>query len=131
MFLRSTQDNSGGGAAMAAVRVERLDHFGLIASVIKDVGLISMIDARLVPDEQEEITPGEAMAGMILNGLGFANRPLSLTPQFFANQPLDLLFREGVRAEMFNRFQLGRTLEEVYAYGWDLLFSALAVAVCV
>ena len=58
-----------------------------------------MIDARLVPDEQEEITPGEAVAGMILNGLGFANRPLSLTPQFFANKPLDLLFREGVDAE--------------------------------
>src|SRR3989454_8334054 len=90
-----------------------------------------MIDTRLVPDEQEEITPGEAMAGMILNGLGFANRPLSLTPQFFANKPLDLLFREDVRAEMFNRFKLGRTLEEVYAYGCDLLFSELAVAVCV
>src|SRR5215510_4174297 len=131
MFLRSTQDNSGGGAAMAAVRVERLDHFGLIASVIKDVGLISMIDARLVPDAQEEITPGEAVAGMILNGLGFSNRPLSLTPQFFANKPLDLLLREGLRAEMFNRFKLGRTLTEVHTYGCDLLFSELALAVCV
>src|SRR5215470_15556041 len=130
MFLRSTQDNSGGGAAMAAVRVERLDHFGLMASVIKDVGLISMIDARLVPDAQEEITPGEAVAGMILNGLGFANRPLSLTPQFFTNKPLDLLFRAGVRAEMFNRFKLGRTLDEVQAYGCDLLFSEVALAVC-
>ena len=89
-----------------------------------------MIDARLVPDSQEEITPGEAVAGMILNGLGFANRPLSLTPQFFANKPLDLLFREGVCAERFNRFQLGRTLDEVYSYGCDLLLSALALAVC-
>lgn len=109
---------------MALAHVERLDHLGLLASLIKDGGLIDMIDTRLVPDAQEEITPGEAMAGMILNGLGFANRPLSLTPQFFANKPLDRLFREGVRAEMFNRFQLGRTLEEVYAYGCDLLFSA-------
>ena len=90
-----------------------------------------MIDARLVPDEQEAITPGEAVAGMILNGLGFANRPVSLTPQFFANKPLDLLFREGVEAELFNRFTLGRTLEEVYAYGGDLLLSELALAVCV
>ena len=98
---------------MESVWVERLDHLGLMASVIKDLGLIGMIDARLVPDEQEEITPGEAVAGMILNGLGFANRPLSLTPQFFANKPLDLLFREGVHAEMFNRFKLGRTLDEV------------------
>jgi transposase len=115
---------------MESIHVERLDHLGLMASVIKDVGLIGMIDARLVPDEQEEITAGEAMAGMILHGLGFANRPMSLTPQFFANTPLDLLFREGVRAEMFNRFKLGRTLDEVYAYGCDLLFSELALAVC-
>src|SRR6266496_1595395 len=119
------------GTTMVLVTVERLDHLGLIAEVIKDIGLINMIDARLVPDSQEEITPGEAVAGMILNGLGFANRPLSLTPQFFANKPLDLLFREGIRAEMFNRFQLGRTLEEVYTYGCDLLFSELALAVCV
>jgi len=116
---------------MEAVRVERLDHLGLIAHMIKDLGLISMIDARIVPDAQEEITPGEAVAGMILTGLGFANRPLSLTPQFFANKPLDLLFRDGVQAEMFNRFKLGRTLEEVHAYGCDLLFSELAFAVCV
>jgi transposase len=101
-----------------------------MAEVIKELGLIDMIDARLVPDRQEEITPGEAVAGMILNGLGFANRPLSLAPQFFANKPLDLLFRKGVGAEMFNRFKLGRTLDAVYAYGCDLLFSELALAVC-
>jgi transposase len=115
---------------MEQVRVERLDHLGLIASVIKDVGLITMIDRRLVPDAQEVITPGEAVAGMILNGLGFANRPLSLTPQFFANKPLDLLLRAGLDATMFNRFKLGRTLEEASAYGCDLLFEELACAIC-
>jgi len=115
---------------MALVHVERLDHLGLIACMIRDLDLIRMIDARLIPDEQEEITPGEAVAGMILNGLGFANRPLSLTPQFFTNKPLDLLFRPGVRAEMFNRFKLGRTLDEVHTYGCDLLLSEVALAVC-
>ena len=115
---------------MALVHVERLDHLGLIAGMIKDLGLIRMIDTRLMPDEQEEITPGEAVAGMILNGLGFANRPLSLTPQFFANKPLDLLLRPGVRAEMFKRFKLGRTLDEVHTYGCDLLLSEVALAVC-
>src|SRR5215467_201818 len=115
---------------MESLRVERLDHFGLIACVIKDLGLIDMIDSRLVPDEQAAITPGEAVAGMILNSLGFTHRPLSLTPQFFTNKPLDLLFRPGVRAEMFNRFKLGRTLDEVQAYGCDLLFSELALASC-
>lgn len=74
-----------------------------------------MSNARLVPDDQEVITSGEALAGMILNGLGFANRPLSLTPQFCASKPLDLLVREGIAAEMFNRFKLGRTLDEADA----------------
>jgi transposase len=97
---------------------------------MKDLGLIDLINARLVPDAQEVLTPGEAMAGMILNGLGFANRPLSLTPQFFANKPLELLFREGIHAEMFNRFKLGRTLDEASTYGCDLLFHGLALAVC-
>jgi transposase len=115
---------------MESVSVERLDHLGVVASVIKDLGLIEMIDARLGRHDQEEITAGEAVAGMLLNGLGFSDRPLSLTPQFFANKPLDLLFREGVRAEMFNRFKLGRTLDEAYSYGCDLLFSELALAVC-
>ena len=115
---------------MEQVRVERLDHLGVIVSVIKDLGLIDSIDTRLVPDTQERITPGEAVAGMILNGLGFANRPLSLTPQFFSSKPLDLLFREGIEAEMFNRFKLGRTLDEAYTYGCDRLFQELALAVC-
>jgi transposase len=115
---------------MESIRVERLDHLGVIASVIKELGLIDMINARLVPDAQEVLTPGEAVAGMILNGLGFANRPLSLTPHFFANKPLDLLFREGLAAEFFNRFKLGRTLDEASTYGCDVLFQELALAVC-
>ena len=91
---------------------------------------MSLIDARLKPDDQEAITSGEAVKGMLLNGVGFANRPLSLSPQFFANKPLDLLFRPDVTAEMFNRFTLGRTLEEVNTSGSDLLLSEIALVVC-
>src|SRR6266478_7627717 len=119
-----------GGSPMESVSVERLDHLGVVASIIKELGIIEMIDALVPPHDQEEITTGEAIAGMIVNGLGFAHRPLSLTPQFFANKPLDLLFRPGVRADMFNRFKLGRTLDAIHAYGCDLLFSELALAGC-
>ena len=115
---------------MESVSVERLDHLGVVAAVIKELGIIEMIDARVPPHDQEEITTGEAIAGMIVNGLGFANRPLSLTPQFFANKPLDLLFRPGVCADLFNRFKLGRSLDDVSSYGCDLLLSELALAVC-
>ena len=89
-----------------------------------------MIDARVGLDDQEGITTGEAIAGMILNGLGCSDRPMSLTPQFFANKPVGLLFRDGVTAEHFNRFKLGRSLDKVFAYGCDTLFSEVALAVC-
>ena len=115
---------------MEIVKVERLDHLGIIAAVIKDLGIIEMIDARIVPDDQEEVSTGEAVAGMIINGLGFSNRPMSLTPQFFSNKPLEVLFREDVSAEHFNRFKLGRSLDKVFFYGCDLLFSEIALSVC-
>jgi transposase len=70
------------------------------------------------------------MAGMILNGVGLTKRPLSLTPQFFANQPLDRLCRAGVHAELCNRFQLGRTRDAAYDYGGDRLLSERALGVC-
>ena len=65
---------------MAAVRVERLDHLGLMAHLIQAWGLISMVDAHSVPDAPEELTPGAAVAGMMLHGLGLAPRPRSLPP---------------------------------------------------
>jgi hypothetical protein len=72
-----------------------------------------MLDARLLLHDQDESTAGEAVAGMILNGLGFAHRPVSFTPPCLTNTPRDLFFREGVRAEMFHRLKRGRTRAEV------------------
>lgn len=115
---------------MARVRVERLDHLGVIAGVIKELGIVELIDSRIDSDEQEAITTGEAISGMLLNGLGFSDRPMSLTPQFFQNKPLDVLFRPGVVASHFNRFKLGRSLDKVFAYGCDALFSEISLAVC-
>jgi len=112
------------------IKIERLDHLGIISQTIKDLGIIELIDQRIPAHDQEYISAGEAVAGMILNGLGFSNRPMSLTPQFFENKPLDLLFRSGVTADQFNRFKLGRTLDELQQYGTSLLFSEIALKAC-
>ena len=58
------------------LEIKRLDHLGIIAGVIKDLKLIESIDQRLQKDKngQEMITPGEAIAGMIMNGLGFSEK---------------------------------------------------------
>jgi transposase len=115
---------------MDSIKVERLDHHGLVASVINELKIVEIIDERIQPDDQEEVTTGEAVKAMILNGLGFSNRPLMLTPQFYENLPMDLLFREGVKAEQFNRHKLGRALDNVFSYGCDVLFSEIALYGC-
>jgi transposase len=115
---------------LESLSVERLDHLGIVAGVIKDLKIVEMIDARIPQDEQEHISTGETIAGMILNGLGFSNRPLSLTPQFFANKPLGVLFRSGVKAPHFNHYKLGRSLDDAFDYGLEQLFSEISLSVC-
>lgn len=66
------------------LHVERLDHLGIVASTIKDLKLIELIDEKIKISSQEKITTGEAVAGMILNGLGFTSEPLYLSPEFFS-----------------------------------------------
>jgi transposase len=94
------------------------------------VSLIERIDARVGLDDQEGITTGEAIAGMLLNGVGFSDRPMSLPPQCVANKPVGLLFRNGVSAEPCHRFTLGRSLDQAFSSGCDTWCSEVALAVC-
>nr|WP_319492392.1 DUF4277 domain-containing protein [uncultured Desulfobacter sp.] len=50
---------------METVKVERIDHLGIVAGVIKDLKIIEMIDSRIPKDEKENISAGEAIAGMV------------------------------------------------------------------
>jgi len=101
-----------------------------VAGVIKDLNIVQLIDERLGTFEGETLSAGETVAGMIINGLGFSNKPLSLTPLFFKHCPLSLLFHKGVKAENFNRFKLGRVLDRCHGYGTELLFSEISLNVC-
>ena len=113
------------------LEVKRLDHHGVVAGIIKDLGIVELIDERLKVDIREEISPGEAVAAMIINGLGFTSKPLSLTPNFFNGKPLEILFRPGVEASHFNRSKLGRTLDEIYEYGCSNLFYEISTSCCI
>lgn len=56
---------------MDSIKVERLDHHGIVAGIINELKIVEIIDAQIEADEQEEITTGEAIKAMIINGLGF------------------------------------------------------------
>lgn len=115
---------------MQKVLIKRIDHLGIVAGTIRDLGIIKLIDELLGIDKNETITSGEAIAGMIINGLGFVDSPLMLTPQFFEHKALNLLIGPNVTPDDFNRHKLGRVLDKASAYGTEKLFGQVASAVC-
>ena len=107
----------------------RVDHLGLVAGFAKEMKLAERIDKLLGVYPDEKVTVGESVVAMILNGLGFTDRPLSLVSQFFENVPISMLFREGLSAEDFNRFKLSRALDRIAAYGCEALFGQIDLGV--
>ena len=61
-------------------------------------------------DPRQNVTCGEAVVAMVLNALGFVDRPLYLFPEFMGTKPVEIVIREGLKAEDFNDDVQGRTL---------------------
>lgn len=104
-----------------------LDHLGLIAGMVDELGLTELIDTVVEQDhEQRQVSVGLCVKAMILNGLGFVNRALYLMPHFFKGKPVERLLGKGVQAEHLNDDALGRALDAIYAYGPEMLYGQLA-----
>ncbi len=93
---------------MNKYKTETIEHLGLVASMIDELGIVESIDKAIKQDKKDrKVTIGEAVKAMLLNGLGFANRQLYLVPQFFENKPLDILIKEGIEPNNLNDSVLG------------------------
>ncbi len=68
----------------------KLDHLGLVAGMIRQLGIVKSIDSLLGSKSTvtKNISVGECVAGMIINGLGFANQALYKGSRFFSNKPV-------------------------------------------
>ena len=67
------------------VQVETLDHLGIVAGLVDKLKLVERIDARM-PISKEKgaiVTHGHSIKAMIINGLGFTQNPIYLSPTFF------------------------------------------------
>ncbi len=67
----------------AEIQVMNLDHLGLVAGIIDEIGLVEQIDQLLGQDRREKVSAGLVVKAMILNGLGFVSAPLYLFSRFF------------------------------------------------
>ena len=133
--------------------IKRLDHLGIVAGIIDEIGLVEKIDDLIPPAPQRIVSCGNAVKAMILNALGFVSRPLYMHPQFFSGKPVEHLFRddkttlvtgnsksdpsgskpgkayaepEVLSAEHFNESSLGRALDDLHAAGTTAVYYHVA-----
>lgn len=109
-----------------------MDHHGLVASMCKELKIAQRIDERLLDNDKRQIvSSGQAVVAMILNGLGFTNRRLYLTQQFFEGNPVERLLDANIQASDLTDYTLGHALDEIARYGTSKLFGEVAFGIAV
>jgi transposase len=107
-----------------------INHLGLVSTMCDKLKIVSTIDQVIKQDQEKRlVSVGQAVKAMIINGLGFAQRALYLTPLFFQDKPVERLIGEGIQAEHLNDDTLGRALDEIYEYGPSELFTQCAIQI--
>jgi hypothetical protein len=110
------------------VQVETIDQLGIVARLVDKLKLVERIDAR-VPISKTHgaiVTHGQRIKAMIINGLGFNQNPIYLSPTFFEGKDVCALTGEGIEAQHLNDYVHGRTLDAIYKYGTTALLAEMA-----
>ncbi len=85
--------------------IKSIGHLGIIAAIFKDYKIVERINTLLPKiSNNQNVTHGEVVLSMIMQGLGFSNHRLYFLAEFFSHVAKQGLFREGVRAELLMPF---------------------------
>lgn len=109
------------------MQIKNLDHLGLVAGLIDELGLVELTDEQIEPHCLEHVSAGQVVKAMILNALGFLSAPLYLFSEFFESKAVSHLLGEGVEAHHLNDDRLGRVLDDLYEVGTTSFFMQVAL----
>jgi transposase len=65
------------------IQAKDIEHLGIIAGIIDQMGWVDAVDELVSTHSLEQVSTGQVLKAMILNGLGFVAAPLYLFSQFF------------------------------------------------
>ena len=109
------------------IQVKNLDHLGIVAGIIDQIGLVEEIDRQIEQHPLQIISTGQVVKAMILNGLGFVSAPLYLFSEFFVGKATEHLLGEGIEPEHLNDDRIGRALDSLWNQGLTPLFTSIAM----
>ena len=110
------------------IEVRNLDHLGLVAGLIDEIGIVELINEQLGEHLAQKISAGQVIKGMIMNGLGLVSSPLYLFSRFWEGKAIEHLLGEGIKAEYLNDDRLGRVLDNLYQTGLNQVFIKIVLA---
>ena len=108
------------------IEVQDLDHLGIIAGIVDEIGIVEVIDKEIGTDIREKVSAGQVVKAMIINCMGFLTAPLYLFSEFFEGKATEHLIGAGIKAEYLNDSRIGRVLDQIYEYGITILFIKIA-----
>jgi transposase len=114
-------------AITSGIEVENLDHLGIVAGLIDEIGIVELLNERFGIDPREKVSTGVVVKAMLLNGLGFVSAPLYLFEEFFKGKATEQLLGPGIKPEQLNDDRLGKALDELYANGLSELFLSISL----
>jgi transposase len=109
------------------IQVKDIDHLGIVAGMIDQMGWVDVVNEIVGVHSLEQVSTGQVLKAMLLNGLGFVAAPLYLFGQFFEGKATEHLIGEGVKPEHLNDDRLGRALDKIYCVGVTQVFTTLAM----
>ncbi len=104
-----------------------VDHLGIVAGIIDEIGMVEEIDEILGTHEQEVMSSGTTVKAMVLNALGFVSAPLYLFQEFFVGKATELLLGQGVKPEHLHDDKLGKVLDKLFDADLTRLFVRVAL----
>ena len=107
---------------------QNIDNLGLVAGMCDEIGIKEIIDRACGKQaKNKNLTFGECVICMILNGLGFVGRTLYLYSEYFEDKPIDHLLDKAVVPKNISDNVLGRTLDKLFELGVSELFTRIAL----
>lgn len=102
-----------------------IGHLGVVAGFYDSLGIGDVIDRAIPKLRPHNLTHGDVVKAMVLNGLGFVERRLYLFPDFFDDIAVERLLGAGITRDQLNDDVLGRTLDAIAKYGPTELFNEI------
>lgn len=111
------------------MQVSNLDHLGIVAGVIDEMGIVEEINKKVGRSSREKVSAGVIVKAMILNGLGFVSAPLYMFSKFFEGKATEHLLGTGITAEQINDDRIGKVLDDLQEVGLTEIFLGISMKV--